>query len=114
MKRLSDAGNHVVPLSVSHAFHTDIVSPASEPLMELLSRLRVESAEIPIVANVTGEFYPRGPDVSDQMIQILGKQVASPVQFVKGLETLYDAGARVFVEVGPKRALWRPLACRWP
>ena len=27
------------------------------------------------------------------------------MQFVKGLRTLYDAGARVFVEVGPKRAL---------
>ncbi len=27
------------------------------------------------------------------------------MQFVKGLHTLYDAGARVFVEVGPKRAL---------
>jgi 3-oxoacyl-(acyl-carrier-protein) synthase/NAD(P)-dependent dehydrogenase (short-subunit alcohol dehydrogenase family)/acyl carrier protein len=27
------------------------------------------------------------------------------VQFVSGLRTLYDAGARVFVEVGPKRAL---------
>ena len=27
------------------------------------------------------------------------------MQWVKGLETLYDAGARTFVEVGPKRAL---------
>ena len=27
------------------------------------------------------------------------------MQFVHGLHTLYDAGARVFVEVGPKRAL---------
>jgi acyl transferase domain-containing protein len=27
------------------------------------------------------------------------------VQFVKGLRTLYDAGARMFVEVGPKKAL---------
>ena len=31
--------------------------------------------------------------------------MASPVQFVKGLRTLYEAGARVFVEVGPKKAL---------
>ena len=39
------------------------------------------------------------------MLDILGRQVAAPVQFVRGLETLYDAGARMFVEVGPKRAL---------
>ena len=39
------------------------------------------------------------------MVDILARQVASPVQFVKGLQTLYHAGARVFVEVGPKKAL---------
>ena len=39
------------------------------------------------------------------MLDILTQQVASPVQFVKGLRTLYDAGARMFVEVGPKKAL---------
>ena len=60
---------------------------------------------MPIVANVNGEFYPTGPDVVPQMLDLLAQQVASPVQFVKGLRTLYDAGARVFVEVGPKKAL---------
>ena len=59
-----------------------------------------------MVANVDGEFYPTGPGVEEQIIDILARQVASPVQFVKGLHTLYDAGARVFVETGPKRALW--------
>ena len=33
------------------------------------------------------------------------QKYASPVQFVTGLRTLFDAGARVFVECGPKRAL---------
>ena len=28
-----------------------------------------------------------------------------PVQFVEGIETLYAAGARIFIEAGPKRAL---------
>jgi hypothetical protein len=39
------------------------------------------------------------------MLDILAQQVAAPVQFVKGLRTLYNAGARLFVEVGPKKAL---------
>ncbi|MCP5010784.1 MAG: beta-ketoacyl synthase, partial [Aestuariibacter sp.] len=33
------------------------------------------------------------------------QQIASPVQWVKGLETLYENGVRTFLEVGPKRAL---------
>ena len=65
----------------------------------------LQSPVMPIVANVTGEFYPTGPDVVPQMLDMLAQQVASPVQFVKGLRTLYEAGARVFVEVGPKKAL---------
>ena len=46
-----------------------------------------------------------GPTRAGRMLDSLGRQVASPVQFVKGLHTLYEAGARVFVEVGPKRTL---------
>src|SRR5208282_2731180 len=65
-----------------------------------------QSPRSPIVANTNGEFYPMGPDVVPQMLDILTQQVASPVQFVKGLRTLYDAGARLFVEVGPKKALY--------
>ena len=100
------AGHTVVRISVSHAFHTSIVAPASEPLRQTLRRLSLSPPALPVVANVDGEFYPSGgADVVARMLDILGRQVASPVQFVKGLQTLYEAGARVFVEVGPKRAL---------
>ena len=98
-------GFNVVPLPVSHAFHTSIVAPASAPLREMLSHLQIQPPQVPVVANVNGEFYPTGPNVVPQMLDLLAQQVAAPVQFVKGLQSLYDAGARVFVEVGPKKAL---------
>jgi acyl transferase domain-containing protein/acyl carrier protein/NAD(P)-dependent dehydrogenase (short-subunit alcohol dehydrogenase family) len=99
------AGYDPVALPVSHAFHTSIVAGAGVPLRKELERLRIRSPQLPIVANVDGEFYPMGPDVVPKMLDILTRQVASPVQFVKGLRTLYAAGARAFVEVGPKKAL---------
>jgi len=105
MEVLKKAGYDVSELPVSHAFHTSIVAPASEPLRRELERLHLESPRLPIVANVNGEFYPTGPGVVPQMLDLLARQVASPVQFIKGLRTLYDAGARIFVEVGPKKAL---------
>ena len=105
MEIFLQAGYNVVPLPVSHAFHTSIVAPASEPLREMLSHLNLQPPRVPVIANVNGEFYPTGPDAVPQMLDLLALQVASPVQFVKGLQTLYDAGARVFVEVGPKKAL---------
>jgi acyl transferase domain-containing protein/acyl carrier protein len=105
MKAIQEAGFDARLLSVSHAFHTQIVAPASAPLGRVLIQLKIQPPQIPIVANVTGDFYPMGPEVEPEMVDLLAKQVASPVQFVKGLNTLYNAGARVFVEVGPKKAL---------
>ncbi len=99
------AGVTAAFIPVSHAFHTKIVEPATVPFTRVLERLRIEGPKLPVIANVTGDFYPTVGDVRRQAIDLLAKQVASPVQFVKGLETLYHAGARVFVEVGPKRAI---------
>ncbi len=97
-----DAGFQAVRIPVSHAFHTKIVAPASEPVRQVIERMHVMAPRIPIVANVTGELYPSSAaEISD----LLAKQVASPVQFVKSMQTLYTLGARVFVEVGPKRVL---------
>ncbi len=100
-----EAGFTTMRLPVSHAFHTSIVAPASEPLRRTLTRLELKAPVLPIVANVDGELYPTGAGVQERMLDILSSQVASPVQFVKGLRTLYAEGGRVFVEVGPKKAL---------
>jgi acyl transferase domain-containing protein len=105
MAVLQEAGYVARPLQVSHAFHTKIVAPASEPLGRVLQQMHLQPPSVPIVANVNGEFYPMGPNVVPEMIDLLTQQIAAPVQFVKGLHTLHDAGARVFVEVGPKKAL---------
>lgn len=91
-----------VRLAVSHAFHTRIVQGAADPLRAALAECTVRPPHLPVIANVTGEPYPDDPS---QIIALLERQVYSPVQFVKGLETLYALGARVFVEVGPKRVL---------
>ncbi len=98
------AGMNASRIPVSHAFHTAIVAPASEPLKAALRRLDLRPPRLPIVSNVTGEFYPADAGL-DTMLDLLSRQVTSPVRFIDGLRTLYGAGARVFVEVGPKKAL---------
>ncbi|MEZ4770264.1 MAG: SDR family NAD(P)-dependent oxidoreductase [Caldilineales bacterium] len=95
-------GFQAVRIPVSHAFHTKIVAPASKPLRKVLDRLRIAEPQLPLVANVTGELYPT---TVEGIKDILELQIASPVQWVRGLETLYANGCRTFVEVGPKKAL---------
>ncbi|NPV74744.1 MAG: SDR family oxidoreductase [Anaerolineae bacterium] len=96
------AGLQATKIPVSHAFHTRIVAPASEPLRQVIAKMDVRPPRLPVVANVTGKIYP---NTKEEILDILAQQVASPVQFIKGVRTLYEQGARVFVEVGPKRVL---------
>ncbi|MGB3217465.1 MAG: beta-ketoacyl synthase N-terminal-like domain-containing protein, partial [Anaerolineae bacterium] len=95
-------GYQAVRLPVSHAFHTRIVAPASKPLRQVLNRLRISLPLLPLVGNVYGEFYPNDVEGIKDLLEL---QIASPVQWIKGLETLYAAGVRTFVEVGAKKAL---------
>ncbi len=104
IERFTAEGFTATRIPVSHAFHTSIVAPASGPFVDALRRLDLRAPTKPVVANVTGDFYPQGA-TAETVLEYAGRQIASPVQFVKGLQTLYAAGARVFVEVGPKKAL---------
>jgi acyl transferase domain-containing protein len=97
-----EAGHRTQMLAVSHAFHTRIVAPARDPLRRVIEQQNVRPPRLPVVANVSGDLYP---DDTEAIIDLVGRQVDSPVQFVQGVETLYRHGARIFVEVGPRRVL---------
>ena len=104
-EKLREAGLKVIGLNVSHAFHSEIVAPASEPLRKVLEGLHISPPRVPLVANVDAKLYPSDPNARPAIIELLARQIASPVQFVDGLETLYNEGVRVFVEVGPRKVL---------
>ena len=60
-------------LQVSHAFHTKIVAPAGDSLAKILGSMNLRPPAIPIITNVTGEFYPMGPGVVPEMIESAGE-----------------------------------------
>ena len=99
-------GFSCVELATSHAFHSRIVAPANEPLRRFLEGLEIRWPSVPITANVDGTFYPtKGEDAKAAILEKLAPQMASSVEWTKQIETMYGAGGRLFVEVGPKRAL---------
>ena len=104
-ERFRARGFTVYPLAVSHAFHSAIVAPASEPLKRVLKRLNLKEPIRPITTNVTSEYYPTGDGAVDAIIDLLGQQISAPVEWTAQIERMYADGARMFVEIGPKRAL---------
>jgi acyl transferase domain-containing protein len=71
-------GITVHPLPVSHAFHSRIVAPASEPLRRVLETLDIRPPQRRITTNVNSRYYPTGADSRSQIIDILAQQVAAP------------------------------------
>lgn len=94
-----------VLIPVSAAFHSGVVAPAREPFMRTLEQLTVNPPTVPILSNVTGDFYPVGPGAPERIRDLLGKQFAAPVEWVKSLRRLHSEGIRIFIECGPKRVL---------
>ena len=54
---------------------------------------------------MTGDFYPTGTQAPASILDLLGKQFAAPVEWVKTMRRMYKEGIRIFVECGPKRVL---------
>ena len=94
-----------VIIPVSAAFHSGVVAPAREPFMKTLMRLAVNPPKVPVLSNVTGDFYPVGPAAPGRIRDLLGKQFAAPVEWVKSMRRIHGEGIRIFVECGPKRVL---------
>ena len=98
-------GISAVGLPVSHAFHSRMVAPASIPLAKYLRRISPRPPRIPVLSNVSADYYPAGPESAEVIIDLLSRQVASPVRFIEIIERMYADGVRNFIEVGPKRIL---------
>ena len=100
------AGHSTVILQTSHAFHSRIVAPASEPLKRYLEGIDLAFPNLPITSNFDGAWYPmEGDSPHEAIMGQLAPQMESAVEWTKQIRTMHEAGARVFVEVGPKRAL---------
>ena len=107
MSKFEAEGFQCVALATSHAFHSRIVAPANEPLRRFLEGLDIRWPKLPITSNVDGGWYPMddGTDSKTAILSKLAPQMASSVEWTGQIESMYEAGARIFVEVGPKRAL---------
>lgn len=88
----------VTRVAVTAAFHTPAMAAASNLLAAELSPLAFHEPKIPVFSNTTAECYPKS---ADGIRSLLARQIAEPIRFAEEVEKLYEAGARIFIEVGP-------------
>ncbi|MBB1268179.1 type I polyketide synthase [Shewanella sp. SR44-3] len=95
-------GFKAIALPVSGAFHTPLVAHAQQPFANAINKVKFAKPKLNLYANGTGKLHPKDPKAiqaafSDHMLQ--------SVRFSEQLQSMFDAGARVFVEFGPKNIL---------
>ncbi len=97
-----EKGWKMVRLPVAAAFHSSLVASAQIPFQKVVDGIEWRPQSIRVLSNTSGKAYP-----SDefQAKQLLGGQLANPVDFVSNIEQLYAMGIRTFIEVGPKSVL---------
>ncbi|MBT8419726.1 MAG: acyltransferase domain-containing protein, partial [Gammaproteobacteria bacterium] len=97
-----EAGIDAVRLPVAGAFHSGLMAAASGPLDEALAATDIMPPAIPVYGNADGLAYP---DTVAAIRTRLSEHLLSSVEFCRQIEVMYEAGSRLFVEVGPRRIL---------
>ncbi len=101
-ERLQAAGLQVRSMAVACAFHSPLVAPAQARLAERLAAAEFASPRLRVFSNTTAAPYPPEPE---QVAALLAEHLVQPVRFAEQIQAMYQAGARIFVEVGPKGVL---------
>ncbi|HVO88467.1 MAG TPA: acyltransferase domain-containing protein [Casimicrobiaceae bacterium] len=94
---------HTTLLPLGLASHTPLMSQASGPWRDALLATPLAAPRAPVIAGVDASpvFTRR------HAIDTLVRQVDHTVEWARCLDALYERGCRVFLELGPGRALAR-------
>ncbi|MBT9314702.1 type I polyketide synthase [Leptothoe spongobia] len=95
-------GLKAVALAVSHAFHSDLVAAAAEPLAEHLATETIQPLQRKLVSTITGTPLTAKTDIRS----LLHQQVTAPVRFLEAI-TQANQEVDLWIEVGPGQVLTR-------
>ncbi|CAK9113561.1 Polyketide synthase PksN, partial [Durusdinium trenchii] len=106
VKKLNAARLAFTPIAVACGFHSPLMDPARKQLDCALKQLDFRPPRIDVYSNTTAKPYPKGPaEIREQLSEHLVRQV----RFAAQIDTMYQDGAPVFIEVGPGRVLSKLL-----
>lgn len=91
----------VIPLTVSGAFHSPVMQPATAELARAIAATPMRAAQLPVVSNISATPIQETQAIRDELAQ----QIAASVQWARTIEYLVQAGVTVFIEIGPGQAL---------
>lgn len=91
----------VLPLKVSGAFHSRLMSQAADAMKSELEKAAIKDPAVAVVANVTADYVK----TADEVREALAKQVAGSVRWEESVLKMAADGVDQFVEIGSGNVL---------
>lgn len=102
MALAKDAGAaRVIPLQVGAPFHCSLMNELQEEFAAELDQYPFNEPQIPVIANVTGNYVRTAEEIKDA----LRRQVAGSVRWTDTVRRLAADGYDTYLECGPGRVL---------
>lgn len=93
------AGGRALPLKLKGAFHSPFMNAASEAFRIELENAKINKGNITLYSDLTSMPY------TDDVAELLSKQICSPVLWEKIVRNMIADGFDTFIEIGPGRTL---------
>ncbi len=90
-----------IRLNVAGAFHSVLMQPAVQPIIEALNKIELKEPRFPIAENVAGVLVNNTVNIRS----LLERHVVSPVKWEASVRALGAIGITTFIEAGPGKAL---------
>ena len=88
-------------LNVSGAFHSPLMAPARQPLLDVIDSIEFNNAKIPVYQNVSASPVTNATAIRDNILN----QLENPVLWCDTILNLKQIGITNFYEVGPGKVL---------
>lgn len=97
----AEKGAKSIPLKVSGAWHSELIKGAEDEFKAILAEIHFNTAEKPVVLNVTADIATEAAEIKACM----GRQLCSPVKWYAAMKKMMEKNVEAFVEVGPGKVL---------
>jgi acyl transferase domain-containing protein/SAM-dependent methyltransferase/acyl carrier protein len=99
---LATKGLNSQQLTVSHAFHSQLMDPILDAFERLAANLKVKEPEIALISNVSGGVYSSSTVIDAAYWR---KHLRSTVRFADGITSMLKQMPAILVEIGPDPVL---------
>ena len=90
-----------LPLNVSGAFHSPLMTPVRVPLLEALEAVNFRDAKVPVYQNVNAKPVTDANELKSNIL----KQLESPVRWAEIISNMNRDGFTSYLEIGPGKVL---------